>query len=212
MAVQQSLVTIESRWGKPATHVMHSHPHASRLVVIFPGSNYPVDAPLLRFARIAALEQGFDALSLEYGFQTNRSDIQSEDISTISEEANRAIDAVSQSYETLIFISKSLGTVVAGRVQQQRPVGAEIHHHIFLTPLPATVESMRNTPHAMVIVGTRDPLFDAEQIARVSQLSHVELRTIQGANHALEVDGYRASLNALGDATDWCAQFLQDIR
>ena len=209
MAVRQATITIDSRWGMPTTHLLETHPHASGLAVIFPGSNYPVDAPLLRFARMAALEDGFDVLSLEYSFQTNRREMQQEGLPTLVDEALHALNAVPLHYQTIVLVSKSLGTVIGSQVQQRLSSTLAIHHHIFLTPLAPAIDGIRRTNHAMVVVGTKDLLFDADQVELVSQLTSVELHKVQNANHALEVESYPGSLQILQDVTKWCADFLR---
>ena len=210
MKIHQSTLSIESRWGSPARHLLETHSKSSTLVVVFPGSNYPITAPLLHYARLAALERGLDVLSLEYGFQAHRGHMERNDIPVIAEEALQALSAVPQSYETLVFVSKSLGTVVASQVQQHLPT--PIRHQIFLTPLSAAIGAMGKTPHSLVIVGTADPLFDHDDVALVSDLNHVELHTVPYANHGLEVSNYLGSLRILQDVAQWCDDFFQNIR
>lgn len=210
MSIRESTISIQSRWGLPAIHLFEARPNPSGLVVIFPGSNYPAHAPLLRYARRAALENGFDVLSLEYGFQANRAEMRREDISTLAEEAVEALNAVSLDYPVIVFVSKSLGGLVASRVQQHLSLTVPIRHHIFLTPLAGTIDAMRHTNHAMAVVGTRDPLFGPDEVALVAELPHVELHAVPDANHALEVENYHESLRILQDVTQWCAEFLRN--
>ncbi len=211
MAIRESTITIPSQWGMPTTHRLERQPRSSGLVVIFPGSQYPVHAPLLHYARLAALARPFDVLSLEYGFQVNRADMRREDFPVLAEEAMQAIGAAARDGEKLIFVSKSLGTVVASLVQQSLASTRLVGDHLFLTPLPAAIRTMQDTPHAMVVVGTADPLFESQNIASVSLLGHVALHVVPEADHALEVEDYRGSLRILHDVAEWCGDFFQQV-
>lgn len=211
MTIRESTMIIPSRWGMPAIHRVERQANSSGLVVIFPGSRYPVDAPLLHYARRVALAHGFDVLSLEYGFQANRADVEREDFPSMADEAMQAIAQVARADEPLIFVSKSLGTVVGTQVQQQLASTRPMRHHIFLTPLPAAIDVMKQTDHAVVVVGTADPLFGSNDIKAVEALGHVDLHAVTDANHALEVADYRQSLLILQDVAEWCGHFFQQV-
>ncbi len=211
MTVRESTITIPSQWGRPAVHRLERRANSSGLAVIFPGSSYPVDAPLLHYARRAALANRFDVLSLEYGFQANRADVEREDFPTMAEEAMQAIATVAREDEPLIFVSKSLGTVVGTQVQRQLASTRPMRHHLFLTPLAAAIDVMKQTEHAMVVVGTADPLFGRDDIKAVEALGHVDLHAVTDANHALEVEDYGASVRILYDVAEWCGHFFQQV-
>lgn len=212
MEIQQTTISVPSKWGLPTTQLLEtSGPQRSRLMVVFPGRNYMADAPLLRYARRVGLDKGCDVLSLEYGFQANRAALREADMPTMVDEAMAAIAALSNHYGTIVFVSKSLGTVVGSHVQKALSISRPMGHHIFLTPLVPATETMRQTDHAMVVVGAADPYFGPQETASIAKWDNVELRIVPQANHALEVDSYLDSLRILHNVTQWCAEFLGQV-
>lgn len=209
MKIQQSTISLPSKWGLPTTPLLETRgPQRSQLMVVFPGSNYMSDAPLLRYARRVGLEKGWDVLSLEYGFQANRAELRESDMATLVEEAMAAVASLSNQYGTMAFVSKSLGTVVASHVQKALSMSQPMRDHIFLTPLVSATATMRQTDHALVVVGSADPYFGPQETAAMENLDNVELHIVPQANHALEVDSYIESLRILHNVTQWCAEFL----
>ena len=101
-------------------------------VVIFPGGNYSCDKPLLHYARIAALIAGHDVLCLSYG----RKEPIKGPVDSIEVETQECYDAIRKcvidNYKEIYFISKSLGTDIAGRCPGRQEKGTPA-----LTPLSA---------------------------------------------------------------------------
>lgn len=157
------------------------------LVVLFPGGNYGCDKPLLYYAKKAAFELGKDVLCISYGKKISKDDIESRNVEIIGDEVQKTIDkALAKKYNNIYFISKSIGTEVAGYISEKYS-----YKHIkllFLTPTRGTIKHITKEK-CTVIVGSSDGLFPQNNIDKISEFNSVELKVIENGNHSLEVKG-----------------------
>jgi hypothetical protein len=125
----------------------------------------------------------------------------------IIKEAYEAIQiALSNSYKRIYFISKSLGTSVAGEMSNL--IGYDKINNLFLTPTSHTIPHIINS-RCVVVVGSNDKFFSKENIDTISTYSSVDLHIINNAAHSLEVDdNYRESLEILSHVTNLCVSFV----
>lgn len=189
-------IVLPSSWGREVSHKHFINDSAS-LVVLFPGKNYPCDLPLLYYASMVALKSNHDVLKLEYGYQSARVDIDfnATNLDIIVEECFSAIKEVAHTYKKLIFVSKSLGTLVAGKIAQE--MDNDAIEHVYLTPLDYTVPYITNS-RGIVIYGTNDSVFSSESAELVKKVEIIKAYPIEGANHALELDRIQDSYDVLG--------------
>lgn len=205
--MKKNLISMPSAWGRSVEHSHYANSSKS-LVVVFPGNNYSCDRSLLYFAGKSALESGHDLLLLEYGYQSARTGIDmgnQADLNIVAYECKHAVDQIKDQYEQLIFVSKSIGTVIAGQVGEI--LGERVVRQLFLTPLPRTVPYIRNVP-CMVVYETADPVFEAKEAEAVSGLEHVRIYPLEGANHSLELGTVQESVRLLGQISEWYAEFF----
>ncbi|NGM84324.1 alpha/beta hydrolase [Paenibacillus sp. 7124] len=186
-------ITLPSHWGREVRHKYYSQ-ESDTLVVVFPGRNYPAELPLLHYAGKSALEYGCDLLLLEYGYQSARVDLKREEMGIIEEECGRALSSV-PGYKRLLFIGKSIGSVIAGRLAADYDPSVQLDC-LYLTPLPETIPYIKRTG-GTVIYGGGDPLFSEEDTAGIRGLTDVSLYRIDEANHSLEVGSVNESLAVL---------------
>ena len=214
LTVEQTILSIPSRWGEPARWKYLNHTRGSdTLVVVFPGNPYTLDAPLLWYAARAAADTGCDVLGIEYGFQANRAPLRSEELPQLVAEVERALTDFVQhhAYQRGVVISKSLGTAISSQLSDRLPM--TVNDHIYLTPLHSVITFMRQAQNMLVVVGDQDDLFTAADIEQVSGLPAVELMVVPGANHALEIAGhYDQSLVILQQVIHRCGQFCAALR
>jgi hypothetical protein len=159
-----------------------------RCAVVLPGMVYPTRAPVLWFAREAAMASGWSALEVlgEPGDHP-------EPVAWERECAERALEAVSQA--RVLVIGKSLATFLAGLVSDRGLPAA------WLTPALDRQEVVdglaRAQQRTLVLGGTADSMWVRNAIPSNSALEVVELPDV---DHALQVPGdVPASLNALGE-------------
>ena len=83
-----------------------------KLMVLFPGRGYTVSSPLLYYAHFKYERMGYEILRINYG-----------DFNTFDEAKNNALGQVQElnfaKYDNVVFISKSMGTVIAGWIVEK---------------------------------------------------------------------------------------------
>lgn len=203
--MNRSYILLPSFWGREVRHRYISN-GSSSLVVIFPGKNYPCQLPLLYYASLSAIENNHDVLLLEYGYQSARSELEIDDLHVLVEECARAIHQVVENYESLIFVSKSLGTIVAGQVAEA--IEDKDIRQLYLTPLNRTVPYIQRS-RGIVIYGTKDPSFNNQSIEAIEYLNDMEVHPIQNATHSLEVEMVSHSLVIMNEIVDIYQSFFK---
>lgn len=172
--------------------------------IVFPGRNYPCQAPLLRYTTLALLEQKADVLWVNYDRHPGYDSFSPEELlQCCIEDAEEACSTLLQykRYEFLTLIGKSLGTMVMGHMLSEGMFSAYVSA-VWLTPLlkqPALLEQMQwATISSLYVVGTADEAYDANLMKSVQEKTKGQVITIEGANHNLEIgtDVYK-SLEAM---------------
>ncbi|KPV42231.1 alpha/beta hydrolase [Alicyclobacillus ferrooxydans] len=202
------ILKVPTKWGTQHAsypYVTHSS-DSSKLAVLFPGRNYPLDAPLLWYAKKAAYAAGCDVLGVEYGYQANRADLVMEDLDTlVSEVVDALATHVSRQYQSVTFIGKSIGTVVLAKVLSK--VHFSVRNQVFLTPLRPVIPAIQSAERSLVIVGDRDPAFTASDVNEIRPSANAAIHVIPGADHSLEVEDVGQSLDILKRVALLCTDF-----
>ncbi|WP_151735763.1 hypothetical protein [Paenibacillus tengchongensis] len=201
-----SNIVMPSYWGREVRHKYNAQ-GGKTLAVVFPGQNYPADRPLLYYAAKVAAEYGCDLLVLEYGYQSARTAFKREELDILAEECKAALAAVPD-YEHLLFIGKSLGTVLAGRLADDPDVKGDLSQ-LFLTPVADAVPAIQAS-RGTVIYGGADPLFTEQHAAAVRDLPGLRVYCIDEANHSLEVGSTGESLAVLLVLNNFYHEFFVD--
>ncbi|WP_405106711.1 hypothetical protein MHH28_25495 [Paenibacillus sp. FSL K6-1217] len=201
-----SSIVMSSHWGREVRHKLITQ-GSKMLAVVFPGQNYSAERPLLDYAGKLAREYGCDLLLLEYGYQAARVSFKREEIDIVAEECKIALASLPD-YEQLLFISKSMGTIIAGKVASEPGVGEKVSH-LFLTPVPESLPFIRQS-RGSVIYGGSDPMFTGQYPAELSSMKQVRVYRIDDANHSLEVDSVNESLAVLLVIINFYHEFFRD--
>lgn len=161
--------------------------------MLFPGRNYPCELPLLYYGGNAAIQYGYDLLILEYGYQAARTSLDNDELPKVIDECFESIHRIIANYEQIIFISKSMGTLIAGEVARklQRQI-----KHVFLTPVNETVPYI-NDSNGIVIYGSNDPLFNSENLKKIELKANLKIIEIPKADHGLETGNVDENLSNL---------------
>ncbi|OPJ63960.1 hypothetical protein [Clostridium oryzae] len=206
--INKSFISVRSSFGHDIPNVLYAQSSGSdSVVVLFPGTNYPCDKPLLYYARKIALSLGYDVLCLEYGYYKTNSGFNPKLAGdTIKESAEAVGLCLSRSYKNVYFISKSFGTLVAGDIS--KTIGYDKIKNLFLTPLLGTVSHISSSK-CTVVVGTEDKFFFKEHINLISTFPSIDLNIIENANHSLESENsVITSLEILKNVTSLYVKFL----
>lgn len=180
------------------------------LVVIFPDENYGHDRPLLYYARKAALIEGHDVLCIAYKRKLTWRDM---GLYTIDLETDTSLDIIrkclEKTYKHIHFISKGIGTEVAGAASNR--LGYEKIKNLYLTPTHSAAKYIVNSKCTM-IVGNNDGIFKEEYIRQIQEHKNIELFTIEKANRNLEVPrNMDKTLEVLGQVTSIYSNFFKEL-
>ena len=161
-----------------------------KLAVFFPGIGYTVDKPLLYYSRKIAAEQGYEIKLLPYqGFPSkimgDRGRME-ESFRIALEQTQQMLSEMDLSqYEKLLFVGKSIGTIVAAKVASE--MGTENRtRFVFYTPLEETFAFRGGD--AVVFTGTDDPWVGRanSRIPECAERKGYRCIRIADANHSLE--------------------------
>ena len=162
----------------------------SKLAVLFPGIGYTADKPLLHYSRRIAESLGFEIRIINYkGFP----DKVIGDRSRMEESFRIAMDYAGKMfseidllpYEDVLFIGKSIGTIVAAKIASESLHKDKIRL-ILYTPLEDTFSF--SFGRAVAFTGTDDPWVGREKsrIPALCEKRNIPCTMIPWANHSLE--------------------------
>jgi catechol 2,3-dioxygenase-like lactoylglutathione lyase family enzyme len=183
------------------------HAGADRSVILLPGANYPPSAPLLWFAREAALAGGWNTLAVSDTFGGG-----ADPLRWAEERAEAAIRHV-EGATRVILVAKSITTLAA-------PLAARLGlPAVWLTPLidPTGTSVSRlvldglaaASAPCLLVGGSADRTWDAE-LAR--SIPMAEVLEISDADHVIQIPGdLTRSLHALGRVARAMTSFIDAV-
>lgn len=156
----------------------------TKLVVIFPGRNYSVDKPLLYYAGKVFENREYDVVRLHYNYKLKAD---KDDIPALIEEAKiHVIKALSKvdfsKYEDVVFISKSMGTALAGYAELYFNVKAR---HVYLTPVADALKYI-SSGKGIVVSGKEDKILDSRKLKIYCVEQDIALKQFEEVGHTLE--------------------------
>jgi hypothetical protein len=159
-----------------------------KLIALFPGIRYSTDMPLLYYARFCYELQGYDILNMEYQSDNTEGKSIPDFIEDVKKTVLHQVERIDFSqYEDILFVSKSVGTVFAGWLEEIRDLKVR---HIYLTPLEQTLQYLRGEKNIkIVIAGNMDKYLNAELLKQHCDREGISLYQIEGLGHRLEVKG-----------------------
>lgn len=159
-----------------------------KIAVIFPGKNYSADSPLLYYACFTYEVRGYEVVPINYGDLLKQDKPISECVKEVMNAALMQLQAIDLSnYDDIVFVSKSLGTVVAGWIDEKLCINVR---HIFLTPVDRTLPYITKERNIIAVVsGTKDEQMDEGILKEHCIKENIYLKQIEGAGHRLEIWG-----------------------
>ncbi len=173
----------------------------SKIAVFFPGIGYHCDKPLLYYSRNIARELGYkDCRNVSYIYQAgnirgNEEKMKEAYEALFLQAESELTDIIWSEYDDVLFISKSIGTIIATSYAEK--YGLKDARHILYTPLAQTYLFPPN--RAIAFIGTADPWSDTDEIIRLSNANHIPLSVYDGCNHSLECNDTLKNLEVLKD-------------
>jgi hypothetical protein len=205
MSITIQNIEIPSYAGVTIRNQLFQQEGNKRLIVLLPGRGYAVTAPLLHYCLHIGMDNGFDVLRVEYGFQIAQTDLPSENIPDIQQESVLAVRKALKTgrYDELVVVGKSLGTPIAAMIANEHSPNIPTKC-VLLTPIQRCHELV--TVPTLAVIGTDDAAY-APDLAVGTQL--VQWKVYDGLNHSLEKTGdLAASLAILPDIVQSCADFI----
>ncbi|MDO4169112.1 MAG: hypothetical protein Q4D45_04345 [Lachnospiraceae bacterium] len=165
-----------------------------KLAVIFPGVGYTCTKPLLYYTASVARDAGYRVLQLDYGddIHTFKGRKEAELIPVIELAKTRVLENQLKNidwshYEKIVFISKSIGTVIACDVEKY--LGLKVKQFL-ITPIPATMPYLGKV-NGLFFSGTADPYISSKKVAKAVKRYPKKVGGIfEGCNHSLEHPGH----------------------
>ena len=208
--MERTIVKISSTWGVSLENLLIDQ-NSDILAIILPGMGYTKDKPLLNFTSKLCINKGFDIFSIEYGFQIAKKPLDTnndEEISNLLKETIEAIESIlNKRYKKLVFIGKSIGTVVITRICNQFDDFEQVH--ILLTPVDATYEN-KEKYKTLVITGTNDPMINKYYIDKMFEDENIKVIKTENGNHSLECCDVFLSIDMIKRSIMEVDKFLKD--
>lgn len=185
-----------------------------KIAVYFPGIGYHCDKPLLYYSRKIACDLGYkDYRNINYTYNAGNirgnEEKMKEAYETLFLQAEAALsDMVWSDYTDVLFISKSIGTIIAASYAEKH--GLKNARHILYTPLAQTYLFAPN--HAIGFMGTADPWSNTDEILRLSNAKHIPLTVYDGCNHSLECKDTLKNLEILKDVMERTMAFCKETQ
>lgn len=184
-----------------------------KIAVFFPGIGYHTDKPLLYYGKKLASAYGYEIIEVPYkgfghvakGSAGKRKDA----FRHAMKQAEEILSSVKwEEAEDILFISKSIGTVVAGAYAEEK--GLKVRH-VYYTPLPETFQTAQSG-NGIAFHGTSDPWAGDSEIKEGCRKLQIPLTEISDANHSLETGDVRKDLQNLSYIMDRTEEWIASGR
>jgi hypothetical protein len=183
----------------PGEALLHER-DPERCVVLLPGVRYFSQAPLLWFAREAALAGGWSVLEV-----SERAPSDQDPFEWIVDRAESAVGAASATQ--VVMIGKSLGSAAAP-LATKRALPA-----VWLTPLltrPEVIAALGATDLPTLVIGS--PSDQTWGNGELPENEALEVMELDGLDHSLQIEGDPlGSIDVLREVTEQISDFLQRL-
>ncbi len=186
-----------------------------KLAVIFPGIGYTADKPLLYYSRKIAALHGYDEKIMAYtGFppkiKGDRARMEQSFQIALEQSLEMLKDVDFSEYEDVLFIGKSIGTIVAAKIASESSAKDKIRQ-ILYTPLEDTF--LFPIEKAIAFTGDDDPWVGREKsrIFGLCEERKIPCSLIPYANHSLESKDPFADMKELYRIMKETERFISDM-
>lgn len=157
-----------------------------KLAVIFPGIGYTSDKPLLHYSRKILKKNGYEVICIDYDVAKEKIENSEQRKNEVFEQAfikatAKLNEAGFDKYEEIIFVGKSIGTVVAGAIADKFMISPR---YVLFTPIRKAFDYKHED--AIAFHGTNDPWCNIEEVRRLCDEQGIELNITDNADHSLE--------------------------
>lgn len=160
-----------------------------KIAVIFPGIGYTKDRPLLYYSGKLARKNGYELIFIDYS-EVDCDKDKIKDKSYVDKKLNEYLEMTEKSLrdvgdmtsDNVVFISKSLGTVVAASYARKKSLNV---NQICFSPLEM-IGDFINAEEGIFLYGDDDPFADYKIIEEIAEEKELNTFRVSGGNHSLE--------------------------
>ncbi len=195
--------------------------NTKKLAIIIPGMGYTKDRPLLYYAGKLLASAGYELLHIQFTdlpqkIKGNRELILKTAIQCY-DQATAQLESIDfSSYSELLFVGKSIGTIVAARYISEHNLTAR---QIWYTPLQETLDiafsdkdklgtSRLNPENILTFIGTADPWSDIPKLLNTAAENHLDIHVYEDCNHSLETPDVDLNIEILRDVMNITKDFV----
>ncbi len=180
----------------------------SKLAVVFPGIGYHKDKPLLYYATKLVQAAGYDVIHIEYHdmpqkIRGNAEMMKKAALLAIGQAEAALQDVAFSSYEEVLFIGKSIGTVVAAKYIADHGLQAK---QVWYTPVEATFSFPGK--NVLAFIGDADPWSDVGVVKEKAAALGIPLHSYPNCNHSLETGDVVTDTRILHEVMDLTERFM----
>lgn len=183
-----------------------------KIAIFFPGIGYTVDKPLLHYGRRLAASLGYDIRLLPYGgfpkkVKGDKSKMAEAYEMALKQSKEMMADLDLKEYGEILFIGKSVGTMVAVAVASEREEKEKIRLVLY-TPVEETFSFPFR--EAVVFTGSADPWVGGAE-SRIPALARergVPCYVFPNADHSLETGDVWKDLDNMKEIMEKTKEFI----
>ncbi len=182
---------------------------SKKLLVLFPGIGYTCDKPLLYYSSKLAIKLGYEVIPLPYknfpeGVKGNPDKMKKSFQIALKQAEELLKETDWDRYEDIVFVSKSIGTVVSSCFAKERGLNVR---SILFTPVE---EAFGFIPvPAIAFHGTSDPWADTGKIRSACEAAGIPLFLTAQANHSLETGDIHKDIGIMAEVMKGVDAFLR---
>jgi hypothetical protein len=204
--MKEKIVQFNSYWGVTLENE-YIDQGSDILTVILPGQCYMNCSPLMHYSSKIAQELGLDVLSIDYGFQISKGEFEFEkELNIVINESSEILQkCLKKEYKKIIFIGKSLGTIIQNKLSEEFADYEQLH--IYLTPVNQSLESVVNET-CLAVIGMEDKNVNKENIKKIEGMKNITLLKVDGADSFLESSDTIKSIRIMSKTFEILKEFL----
>ncbi len=182
------------------------------IVCLFPGIGYTCDRPLLYYSGKMFAAMGREVVCVRYGGFPGKVKGDREKMARSAESALAQAEEILKdvdwnTYDSVLFISKSIGTAAAAAYAQKHHLSCG---HVLFTPVEATFDY--GITDAVIFHGTADPWADPDFIREACKKEGLPLFIIENANHSLETGDVDEDIRTLREVMKKVREYAETLK
>lgn len=186
---------------------------SKKIAILFPGVGYTCDRPLLYYSGRLAKQHGYQTMPVSYSLpsadKNGKSAIKKEaglklSAKTALAQVELLLSDISwKEYDEILFLSKSLGTVVSTAYAKKHGLSVK---NVLFTPLKGTFQHAGGK--CIAFHGTADPWAETELITQKCKEKEIPLFLTADANHSLEAGDVLKDLEGIRSVMRQVEEFI----